>query len=440
MRKKKQVIYSADWLAIHPYKTSATDLYYVKLSNRIFDAIEAVLDNTPFENDILALTEDEKKRLSCTLTAYFEDVISQTNIFVAFRTENKKRTGKPIPFFDCSDYEEDEINTQDIQFLIWHYYMQLNGTEIPFSPLNPLFSEMAKSVMTILDEEYETAPENKKLQEFFNIPDDIKQNIQALHTYIFWLGTESYLFQENGIFLQTDAEEIAEIAKNDNMEEQIPDMINMMCNDFTYNHVTEFYTLRPSQWLARVLGKDNCLYQPLNELSRKYSGYFKYESENSTHTKFIHIATGKEIDIVNRSLHGFPKDMKDKELVLFIGFVRWMDEWWFIGQVRSYNQSNEIKKEVDNEEELHLFDDSYEPTEKEQTALFNKIMSIMAEDGPDYTDEDRAWGTMMNRDISKNFIKKAFEEGHLPKLNFEGETNNQLMKDNLNFILDYMKR
>jgi ABC-type thiamine transport system substrate-binding protein len=37
-------------------------------------------------------------------------------------------------------------------------------------------------------------------------------------------------------------------------------------------------------------------------------------------------------------------------------------------------------------------------------------------------------------------IKKAFEEGHLPKLNFEGETNNQLMKDNLNFILDYMKR
>ena len=224
------------------------------------------------------------------------------------------------------------------------------------------------------------------------------------------------------------------------MEEQIPDMINMMCNDFTYNHVTEFYALRPSQWLARVLGKDNCLYQPLNELSRKYSGYFKYESENSTHTKFIHIATGKEIDIVNRSLHGFPKDMKDKELVLFIGFVRWMDEWWFIGQVRSYNQSNEIKKEVDNEEELHLFDDSYEPTEKEQTALFNKIMSIMAEDGPDYTDEDRAWGTMMNRDISKNFIKKAFEEGHLPKLNFEGETDNLLMKDNLNFILDYMKR
>ena len=104
------------------------------------------------------------------------------------------------------------------------------------------------------------------------------------------------------------------------------------------------------------------------------------------------------------------------------------------------SEVSQIKKEVDNEEELHLFDDSYEPTEKEQTALFNKIMSIMAEDGPDYTDEDRAWGTMMNRDISKNFIKKAFEEGHLPKLNFEGETNNQLMKDNLNFILDYMKR
>ena len=96
MRKKKQVIYSADWLAMHPYKTSATDLYYVKLSNRIFDAIETVLDNTPYENDILALTKDEKKRLSCTLAAYFEDIISQTNIFAAFRTENKKET--PYPF------------------------------------------------------------------------------------------------------------------------------------------------------------------------------------------------------------------------------------------------------------------------------------------------------------------------------------------------------
>ena len=84
MKKKKQVIFSADWLAMHPYRASATDLYYIKLSNRVYDIIEMVLENTPYDNNILLLSEEEKKRLSCTLTAYFEDIISQTNIFGAF--------------------------------------------------------------------------------------------------------------------------------------------------------------------------------------------------------------------------------------------------------------------------------------------------------------------------------------------------------------------
>ena len=98
MNTDKQRIYNGDWKTLHPYSGSApTDLYYITLANKALAAIRAV-ETSLEESDYRKIDETEQKELACILTAYFEDIISQTGIFQAFTRIHGKRFGKPLPF------------------------------------------------------------------------------------------------------------------------------------------------------------------------------------------------------------------------------------------------------------------------------------------------------------------------------------------------------
>ena len=109
-------IFSKDWLQLHPYAQSTTiDGYYTNIANRIYDILVATELINSFE-------ENEAKQTALRLAAYFEDVISQTNIWRAFITSFKEDYGHYLPFFTTSDhYYEDELNRVDIDFLLWIY-------------------------------------------------------------------------------------------------------------------------------------------------------------------------------------------------------------------------------------------------------------------------------------------------------------------------------
>ena len=134
MNTDKQRIYNGDWKTLHPYSGSApTDLYYITLANKVLAAIRAV-ETSLEESDYRKIDETEQKELACILTAYFEDIISQTGIFQAFTRIHGKRFGKPLPFYTLDeDYTPGEINIEEVQFLVWHYHMQLNNLDIPLS-------------------------------------------------------------------------------------------------------------------------------------------------------------------------------------------------------------------------------------------------------------------------------------------------------------------
>ena len=137
MNTDKQRIYNGDWKTLHPYSGSApTDLYYITLANKVLAAIRAV-ETSLDESDYRKIDETEQKELACILTAYFEDIISQTGIFQAFTRIHGKRFGKPLPFYTLDeDYTPGEINIEEVQFLVWHYHMQLNNLDIPYSRPN----------------------------------------------------------------------------------------------------------------------------------------------------------------------------------------------------------------------------------------------------------------------------------------------------------------
>lgn len=316
MNTDKQRIYNGDWKTLHPYSGSApTDLYYITLANKVLAAIRAV-ETSLDESDYRKIDETEQKELACILTAYFEDIISQTGIFQAFTRIHGKRFGKPLPFYTLDeDYTPGEINIEEVQFLVWHYHMQLNNLDIPYSPTLDTFAAIASDVMEIFETEYESAPENEKLLQYFRIDEKESHNLYALHARFLWLCTQSYLFFNNGFLLEDQAESLAEEAKEAGMDEQIPDMVNLLCNDFGFNHVTEFMRLTPPRWLAEVLGEDSPLYASLSSMGHKYTGYFRYENADETITRFRHIATDRIIEATNRSLVGLPRNMKDPSLI-----------------------------------------------------------------------------------------------------------------------------
>jgi len=65
----------------------------------------------------IALTE-----LAAFLVCCFEDVISDLGLWRVFRDEHERMYGKRLPFYDLpDDYFEEEINFEDVAFLIWYY-------------------------------------------------------------------------------------------------------------------------------------------------------------------------------------------------------------------------------------------------------------------------------------------------------------------------------
>lgn len=104
------------------------------------------------------------------MTAWFEDVISQIGIWTTFTAECKKRYGNWLPFYPLNEeYYPDEINPEDIQFLLWHHIQTCcRGEGRVINPENPAITIIANEIYCLLDKIYETAPENERLWQFMH--------------------------------------------------------------------------------------------------------------------------------------------------------------------------------------------------------------------------------------------------------------------------------
>ncbi len=440
--KDNQRIYSGDWMKFHPYRGSAaTDLYYITLANRVWDTIRTI-EKPLDEEDYRKISDEEQKELACVLTAYFEDIISQTGIFQTFTRLHQRRFGKPLPFYTVGEeYTPDEINTEEVQFLVWHYHMQLNNLDIPFSPALDIFAAIAKAVMEIFEEEYETAPENEKFRQSIEVEENEQNNLYALHAKFLWLCTQSYLFSNNSYLLEEEAESLVEEAKEAGLEEQATDMVNMLCNDFGFNHVTEFMRLTPPQWLAEVLGKESPLYASLMSFGRKYTGYFRYVDSEGGITRFRHIATDRIIEATNRSLIGMPQELKEPSLIQHTGFVEWNGEWWQSGPVGGYEESEDLLGQITgDDDEYNLFEANEElPDEEQQIVLDDMLAETTGEDGEPLDASDIAWQALVSDELSKEFFIAQVKAGKITGLQFYQDPGTLLL-DNLEFMTEYVKR
>lgn len=341
-----------DWFTYHPYnKPTKTDYYYFNIAKEIYSEFQK--DSKYQLKEFLSI--DEIKDLSIITTCYFEDIISEIGIWRVFIEKHKELYQKYLPFYKLDDYYPNEINIQDICFIIWYYISAFEEDKI-LNPISETILFIANSIFEILDKYYETAPENELMQDFFNI-ESTETDYYNLRKKINFLFIGSYLFFINKEDFFNEGLEMINSAKKSNNEENTRLYLNELEDIYNINKRSNLLALRGCQWLAGILGITHPRYHDLLNLSTKKSGVFLYEGYDSSNIFLKHIATNKQIKITRKSLDPDNNMIPGKSAV-FIGLVNWMNEWWFSGTYSVFEYSDNIFiEEKNNPQSLYLFQD-----------------------------------------------------------------------------------
>lgn len=319
----KEKIYIRDWLLLKPYlKPAKTDAYYLTLCNKVKD----VLMQPEHFILLMYMNKPDLNLLSCVLVSYFEDIISRTNIWNTFVGKHSTLYGKPLPFYPTLEYMEDEINEQDVSFLVWYFLNTIQNDKF-ISPYNEFIMKITGEVMEIFDEEYEYAPANETLKSWYSLDRDKTDFYPArilidnilFKSYLFYTDTSFRLHEQELDFLEDERYGPAQI-----------NFLNEVRDSLLHRCCTRLLGMKGKEWAAEILGKSHPLYSDLPEMSPKVFGYFLYKGQDDNHVFLEHIASGKKFPLLKKSFDHSRQLIKINTVVL-IGLVKWKDEWWFSG-------------------------------------------------------------------------------------------------------------
>ncbi len=423
MNQLKQRVYINIWNEFKPYdKQAPTDLYYLNLSNEVKHAL---LKN--FNSSAMAtyLEPEELDYLACFLTSYFEDLISQTNIWSSFIRIHKRLYGKVLPFYDAPEYFEDEINFQDVCFLIWYYVSSVQD-ELVF-PFNSFIFDTADDVMNVFDDAWEFAPENKVLKAIYELKENVSDyyKVRGLIDRVL-LG--SYLFYPD---IQIDfAESELEIIREKKDDEQLMFYLNENRDLVLSRSHTRLLGLTGKEWVSEILGESHPMSDEIKKLSRKIMGFFFYKGQDDENVFIEHIASGKKFNLTKKSFDHH-STLKEIDTIMYLGIVNWKNEWWFSGiLVQSEFDADLVMEEKNSllsRKEVSFLDyekpEAYSYIEKQFEAFkaFNNGSQIAFMQAKDLQDYINRFMKFYNESLDlsekerKESLKRARSKGYLEK-------------------------
>ena len=319
----KKRIYIKEWLELKPYETQTiTDGYYLKLSNEIK---EKLISN---HYNILSEYFDTEhiNVLSCFIASYFEDIISETNIWTSFVELHQDLYNKKLPFYDTNDYYDNEINEQDIKFLLWYFFNTAQTNKF-INPGNYFFSEMASDIIEILDKEYEYAPENKVLKKYYEI-DRTESDFYVARNLIDTILFKTYLFYPDTLLDLHDNE--AKLIEDSKDKENIIHYLNENRDAELHKSHTRLLSLTGKEWASKIIGKEHPLSTDFLNISKKIRGFFLYKGQDRNNIFIEHIASSKKFNLTKKSFDHY-ENLKEVDTIVFMGIAKWKDEWWFSG-------------------------------------------------------------------------------------------------------------
>jgi len=345
---KPKRIFIQTWLDLKPYKKQQpSDFFYLKLANDIKYKIATHSLGWDFMNKY---SDDGINTLSCILASYLEDLVSKSNIWNTFIRLNKELYDKPLPFYDCVDYVDEEINVEDVAFLIWYYRSCFDDTII-VDANKSMDTDLAACIFDILEDAWEIAPENSELLTLFTINPDEDYYLIRLRLSAFMM--ETYLFiPDSAAIFENNKEDIIEEHENN---PHLAQLVQNEFDQFLFSTRTKLLALRINEWFANILGSEHPLYESILTISPKITGNFTITHKDSLFHYFEHIATKRTFPVITTSLEGTSIELKPGDVV-FISLIRWQQNWWFSGVLINHiNKQDVIDRELKSQSTFSEF-------------------------------------------------------------------------------------
>jgi len=322
-KSQTNTIVKKDWLGYHPYDdTTYVDNYYMTLCNKVLITIR--------KSEIASFLNhpEEAKSLACVLVAYFEDVISETRLFSTFTRQHKKMYGKELPFYEISDdYFDDDLNLQDIYFLIWYHIAVLEKKCVldPYFENNPDFNEAVLKIYTIFDREYENAPQNEKLQQFLQLTSSDVNTVRGKFSFIV---EKSFLWKYPFEIYFTDI--LAKYMVNGKivLKEHDDVMIYDQQINFMFNECMPLLSMRTNEYFAELIGEEHSEYQAIKNISKRIAGSFLLKKIEKNGFLIEHLSSKKQLWLSNEYTSFQDDTLIENKTVLTLGLVQWSDNVW----------------------------------------------------------------------------------------------------------------
>jgi len=245
--------------------------------------------------------------------------------------------------------------------------------------INPSIAEWSdhyEEIFEIFEREYEVAPENFNLKQFYNVS-PAEDNFFIIREKLKWIMVDSWLHHFQG----KEFVEMANDAFHEDEEGSMPAESREMyiydtMDTFVLSKYTPLLARQGKEWLAYALGKDHPLFESLLEMGEKKSGFFFYQGKEGDDLLFEHIATGTELKVTSRSIH-VPPGTEPGKSISFVGFVRWKGEWWFSGAQLNWGYDEKlIREEKESEKSRMLFGKDPDERRKENRQLYPSFLKF----------------------------------------------------------------
>ena len=339
---KKNFLYPADWVKQEPYPTvNSTDIYYTGIANRVYDTLKETKLDTLFP------TIEQVRRLCISIAGYFEDVISQNGIWQAFTSACLKEYGYRLPFFPTGEgYYPDEINKEDIQYLLWHHLQVARRTERIIYPLHPVLALTAEFIYDILNDEYETAPENDRLHDFIYREADTDEACGHYMAVATWLHYDSFFNIENVDSFLTLKNNFLEQTHDD--PEQVKVVVWGMYTTLVLKNRRTPLALTTPEWMARLANGHKQLAAWKDVKVRKASCYMVERIADDTLT-LKDLCDNTTLQISQKNMETDTKHMVEGKTTVICEFVKYAGQLYRIGTIAVNDMNPGVQQYIDNE-------------------------------------------------------------------------------------------
>jgi len=329
-------IVQKDWIQLHPLKIqSPSDFYYIQLSNKILFALDKDKYTALFEKKLI-------RQFALTAAAYFEDVISNIGLWRAIRQINFKKQRKYIPFINTTEeYQLDEINPEDIQFLIWTLVQrnELEQDKDTFINIeNPIVSYVCVLIYDILDAEYENAPENEVLHNAVHSA-NLASDYFLFREFLKWLHYDSYL---SCSYPKTKLQDELDGSKTNQFYKENKDVLKYtLIQSLIFTNTCSPIAIHAAKWLSEIV--TDPLVKHIAQ-SIEYKPFANYRiTGNNNKTLKIKLLEG-DFDVFELNLNSLTSTEGIKNKTLISCAMTFFNGLWNVNGMASFGEEEPEEK------------------------------------------------------------------------------------------------